>query len=92
MAIIRETLVEDIIILLKIGKIKATSTSKIKNKTTNRKKRVENGARILLKGSKPHSNVETSTSQYIPVQSSTFQYCPLQPSTAQESPVQLSTA
>ena len=37
------------------GKSRATSTSKIKKSTTNKKKRVENGARILLKGSNPHS-------------------------------------
>ena len=41
--------------ILKIGNNKAISTSKIKNSTTNKKKRVENGDRILLNGSNPHS-------------------------------------
>lgn len=41
---------------LKTGNRRAISTSKIKNNTTNKKKRVEKGDRISLKGSKPHSN------------------------------------
>lgn len=40
---------------LKTGNNKAISTSKIKKSTTNKKKRVENGERIFLIGSKPHS-------------------------------------
>jgi hypothetical protein len=48
----------DIVNILKIGNSKETSISKIKNNTTNTKNRVENGARMLLNGSKPHSNAE----------------------------------
>jgi len=37
------------------GNNNAISTSKTKNNTTNKKKRVEKGDRIFLKGSNPHS-------------------------------------
>ena len=44
--------------LPRIGNKRATSTSKIKNKTTSKKKRVENGVRVFLRGSNPHSNAD----------------------------------
>jgi len=44
-----------LIIYLKTGNSNAISTSKIKNSTTNKKKRVEKGDRIFLNGSNPHS-------------------------------------
>jgi hypothetical protein len=39
--------------------------SKIKNNTTNTKKRVENGERIPLNGSNPHSNGEFFSDEYL---------------------------
>ena len=48
-------LVARLIILQRIGISKATSTSKIRKITTNIKNRIENGLRVWLNGSKPHS-------------------------------------
>jgi len=41
--------------ILRTGNSKAISTSKIRNNTTSKKNRVENGERIFLNGSNPHS-------------------------------------
>nr|YP_010574494.1 NADH dehydrogenase subunit 3 [Onchidium reevesii]ADZ61661.1 NADH dehydrogenase subunit 3 [Onchidium reevesii]UZH97735.1 NADH dehydrogenase subunit 3 [Onchidium reevesii] len=42
-------------IILNTGNKSAISTSKIKNNTTKTKNRVENGVRLALSGSNPHS-------------------------------------